>query len=136
MIVVLDTSVAIKWFVDEPGPSREQALIVLDQVKLNPTGFAVPELFFNEILAVLCRVVGHADEIKTYIGILGELGLERIANGRGLLCAAAEIAKRYKVSGYDAVFAATAQLISGSWLTADDVAVKKLRGSGLARLLF
>lgn len=132
--VVVDTSVAVKWFVRE-DEGRDQALEILNQIKQQPTRFCVPELFFNEMLAVFCKLMRDANLIKEYIGILAELGMERIGNGGALLGNAAELAKQYDLSGYDAVFAASAKLLNGVWLTADKEAVKKLKGTGLAQML-
>ena len=54
MLQILDASVAIKWFVaNEAG--RTEAITILDQVRDSPTRFAVPELFFNEMLASRTR---------------------------------------------------------------------------------
>lgn len=135
MLTVIDTSVAIKWFVDEPGPGQDSALKVLDRIRRAPSEFAVPELFFNEMLAVLCRLESDPRQVSSYIGTLGELGFERFGNGARLLQEAAELALNYKISGYDAVFAASAKLLSGFWLTADDVAVRKLKGTGFVMAL-
>lgn len=116
---ILDASVAIKWFLAEEV-GREEALEILDQVRDAPARFAVPELFFNEMLAVLVRLVGDdASAVRRYLDALQDLGLERIGNGRALLARAADLACRYGLTGYDAVYAASAQLTEGRWLTAD-----------------
>ncbi len=135
MITVIDTSVAIKWFINESGEQTDKAKNVLLQIKLDPTRFVVPELFFNEILAVFCKIISDAKTINHYLEILSQLGIERIGNGRQLLSEATIIAKKYSLPGYDAIFVSTAKLVSGVWLTADKDAVKKLRVSGIAELL-
>ncbi len=124
---ILDASVAIKWFVvDEAGSS--EALEILDQVRDAPSHFAVPELFFNEMLAVLARLVGNdRNALREYLDALQDLGLARIGNGREILSRAAELACRHGLSGYDAVYAATAQLTTGCWLTADIRAHRKIQ---------
>jgi predicted nucleic acid-binding protein len=45
------------------------------------------------------------------------------------------LAKEFHLSGYDAVFAASAALVEGVWLTADEAAIKKLRGQKFIKLL-
>jgi predicted nucleic acid-binding protein len=100
---ILDASVAIKWFVAEE-PGRAEALRILDRVRDAPQGFAVPELFFDEMLAVLVRLAGDdATAVRGYIDALQDLGLERIGNGREMLARAAEIACTYGLTGYDAI---------------------------------
>lgn len=124
---VLDASVAIKWFVaDEPG--HDEALRILDEVRDSPARFAVPELFFNEMLAVLVRLLGNDDAaLRLYLEALQDLALERIGNGRDLLARAGELACKYGLGGYDAVYAASAQLTAGCWLTADLRAHRKIQ---------
>jgi hypothetical protein len=55
MLTIIDTSVAVKWFVSDGEPKRKEALIVLDTICCEPHRYAVPELFFNEMLRTNCR---------------------------------------------------------------------------------
>jgi len=131
---ILDASVAIKWFVDEPG--HKEALAILDEVCDRPTHFAVPELFFNEMLAVLARLVGRdCAALHGYVEALQDLGFERIGNGRELLAAAADIACRFGLTGYDSIYAASAQLVGGHWLTADTKAHRKIQRLRISRVV-
>jgi predicted nucleic acid-binding protein len=135
VLTIVDTSVAVKWFISEDEPKRKEALAVLKNLCADPHQYAVPELFFNEMLAVFCRLLSDVSEIKEYMHILEQLGFERLGNGSQLLGKAAEISKKYNISGYDAVFAAAAFLVKGAWLTADEVAVRKMRGQTFIKLL-
>lgn len=132
-LLVIDASVAIKWFVsNEPG--RIEALRILDRVRDDPSHFAVPELFFNEMLAVLVRLAGDdGTAVRGHLEALQNLGFDRIGNGGELLATAAEIACRYHISGYDSVYAASAQLTGGRWLTADARAHKKIQQLRISR---
>lgn len=124
---VIDASVAIKWFVPHEAGAAE-AIAILDQVRDSPAEFVVPELFFSEMLAVLVRLLGRDDAaVRRYLDALQDLGFERIGNGRELLARAAELACAHGLTGYDAVYAASAQLIGGYWLTADVKAHRKIR---------
>jgi predicted nucleic acid-binding protein len=123
---VLDASVAIKWFVANDA-GRAEALGILDQVRDTPARFAVPELFFNEMLSVLARLLGDDREaLRVYLDAIQDLGFERIGNGRELLARAGDLACRHGLTGYDAVYAASAQLTGGWWLTADLKAHRKI----------
>ena len=135
MLAIIDTSVAVKWFIAGDEPGRNEALAVLENLCAEPRGYAVPELFFNEMLAVFCRLLRDASQIKEYMRILEQLGLERIGNGSQLFMRAAEIAKEFNISGNDATFAAAASLVNGVWLTADKAAVRKLRNAEFVKLL-
>jgi len=130
---ILDASVAIKWFVaNEAG--RSEALQILDEVRDMPSHFAVPELFFNEMLAVLVRLLGgDSASLQMYLDAIQDLGLERIGNGREILACAGNIACRHGLAGYDAVYAASAQLTAGCWLTADVKAHRKIQRLKISR---
>ena len=124
---ILDASVAIKWFVAHEA-GRTEAITILDEVRDSPAHFAVPELFFNEMLTVLARLLGDdAEAVRRHLGSLQHLGFERIGNGRELLDRAADLACRHALTGYDAIYAASAQLAGGTWLTADLRAHRKIQ---------
>lgn len=133
MIKIIDASVAVKWFVLEP--LRERALALLDEIQEAPQEFAVPELFFNEMLSTFCRLLDKAPKIHEYLDLIQNLGLTRLGNGREALAAAATLAKEHALSGYDAIYAANAQLVRGIWITADGVAHRKISRLGISQLL-
>jgi predicted nucleic acid-binding protein len=134
-VIVLDASVAVKWFrADEPD--RAQALKILDRVSQSPESFAVPELFFNEMLAVLCRLQNLGDaELLEALSLLEQLGLQRLGNGHELLRRAATLARARGLSGHDATYLAAAQLVGGRWLTADRKALERAKAGNDAVLL-
>ncbi|MCY4628196.1 MAG: type II toxin-antitoxin system VapC family toxin [Acidobacteria bacterium] len=134
-MTVLDASVAIKWFVRDE-PLALEAAGVLDEIERDPSSFLVPELFMNELLAVLCRLPDSRPvRVKEALHLVEALGLTRIGNGHQLLSLAAEFADRWKLSGHDAVYVALAELSQGVWLTADARAVRRIGRRGLVRLL-
>lgn len=122
---IIDASVALKWFVEE-SEGAEAAGEILAEVESEPGIFAVPDLFFAEMLHVLCRLFSDSREAKECIEILEQMGIERIGLGHELLARAADLAGKHGVSGYDAIYAACAQLAGGKWLTFDERAHHKL----------
>jgi predicted nucleic acid-binding protein len=134
VISVIDASVAIKWFVNEEE-GRNEAALLLSAIEKDPRAFAVPELFFNEMLAVLCKLSLSWKDIISYLHLLEELGIARIGNGSELLAMAARLAREHRISGYDAVYAAAAKLLEGTWITADREAHKRIRDLGISRPL-
>jgi predicted nucleic acid-binding protein len=74
----------MKWFIAGDDPRRKEALAVLENLCAEPHRYAVPELFFNEMLAVFCRLLSDASEIKECMHALEQLGMERIGNGSPL----------------------------------------------------
>lgn len=133
-IEIIDASVAVKWFVDGEG-GASGALAILDRIEANPREFAVPELFFNEILAVLCRRIREEARVRRTLEILQNLGWRRLGNGSELLAAAVNLAKERGLSGYDAIYAACAKLTGGVWLTADERAHKKITSLRISRFV-
>ena len=131
---IIDASVAVKWFVEEES-GKPAAMALLGEIESSPEGFAVPELFFNEMLSVLCRLLDSPAVVIDYMDALQDLGLHRIGNGRELLAAAAELSKAFSITGYDAVYAAAAKLTGGVWITADQNAHSRLSPTGLSQAL-
>jgi predicted nucleic acid-binding protein len=133
-IIIIDASVAIKWFVAQEDKTAE-AQRVLDSIQQSPHLYSVPELFFNEMLAVFCRILNDETQIKRYIYLLENLGFHRIGNGGELLKKAADIAVNHKLTGYDAIYAASASLINGTWVTADAKAHKRVASLKISAIL-
>lgn len=131
---VIDASVALKWFVRE-AVGQQAADRVLAEVENDPGSFAVPELFFAEMLHVLGKVFKNKEKVKESLLILENLGFERVGLGHELLELAAELSQRCKIGGYDAIYVACAQLLDGQWLTFDHQAHKKLAGFNLSKAL-
>ena len=134
-MIVVDASVAIKWFVTGE-PLVDEAAQVLDQIGRDPTRYGVPDLFMNELLAVLCRLPGSQPaKVQEVLSLLEALGMARVGNGHELLALAADFAGRWRLSGYDAVYVALAALSDGVWLTADARAARRVSESRLVHLL-
>ena len=135
MITVVDASVAVKWFV-AGEPLVDEAARVLDEIERDPSPYLVPELFMNELLAVLCRLPeSRPAKVQEAMALVEALGLKRVGNGHDLLALAVDLAGRWRLSGYDAVYVALAASCDGVWLTADARAARRVGRSHLVRLL-
>ena len=134
-MIVLDASVALKWFA-AGEPLKDAALEVLDHLQEQPGQYLVPELFINEMLAVLCRLPGATTaNVREALRLTESLGLRRVATGHELAARAVEFALSWRLSGYDAVYVALAALTGGIWLTADERAAARVKQRALVRLL-
>ena len=134
-MIVVDASVAIKWFVTSE-PLVEEAEHVLGEIEEDPSRYLVPDLFMNELLAVLCRLPGSTPtKVKEALSLVEALGMTRVGNGHELLALAADLADRWRLSGYDATYLALAFLAGGEWLTADARAVRRVSDRDLVSLL-
>ena len=133
MVEVIDASVAIKWFVQEPG--REAALKLLAKILATPQHYCVPELFFFELANIFNRLLPQASvEQKSLFENLFDLGLTRFS-------LTAELFRELRyfqslgLSGYDASYVALAKSVEGQWVTFDAKAHKKIATLKLSRLL-
>lgn len=134
-MIVVDASVAIKWFVTSE-PLVEEAERVLGEIEADPARYMVPDLFMNELLAVLCRLPGSTpSKVKEALSLVEALGTTRVGNGHELLALAADFADRWRLTGYDAIYVALASLAGGEWLTADARAVRRVVDRDLVSLL-
>ena len=134
MIAVVDTSVAIRWFAAEGDAADAAAVRVLREVVARPRRFVVPELFFYEMLAVLCRRMRQAGDAYAAFGRLARLGLRRARLDDRLARRAARLAYDRRLAGYDACFAALAMELGGVWLTFDRAAHQRLAALGISRI--
>lgn len=117
MIWVIDSSVAVKWFIiEESHPAAESVLAALID---HPERFAVPELFAFEVFSVLHRLHSRPWQvIEGGILPLLEGGLLRLPMTRSLASRARRFI-RLGLTGYDACYAALARELGGLWLTFD-----------------
>ena len=134
MISVVDVSVAVKWFAADGDPTDAVAERVLAEVVAQPRRFAVPELFFNELLAVLCRRLRQARDVTRALDRIDRLGIRRVRLDPRLVRRAVRLAFQRRVSGYDACYAALAEEIGGCWLTFDRAAHERLASLAISRV--
>lgn len=130
MRYVLDASVAVRWFVTEG--EQPHAELVLDRLIASPEEFAMPELFFYEVFAVLARA--RADYRSVYVD--GFLPLVESGPLRypmtGSVAERATTLVATGLSGYDACYVALAAELQGLWLTFDGRACRAVSDSSLA----
>lgn len=133
MVRIIDPSVAIKWFVHEPG--RESALSILQELLDSPEKFAVPELFFFELIHVFHRVLPKPSQkhIELFEQLF-DIGLPRFAMTIELNRQIRRLQKR-GLSGYDAAYVALAKQLKGRWLTFDHKAHARIASLRLSELL-
>ncbi|MCZ8154633.1 MAG: type II toxin-antitoxin system VapC family toxin [Leptospira sp.] len=132
-MVILDASIAVKWFVDEN--ESDLAISVLEELLYSPKDFAVPELFFYEIHSVLHKIpeidVHHITQFTDRLQVSGLRRFPMTPELWGLT----QFFLKYGISSYDASYAALARFLSGHWLTADLKAHKSLKKEKISTLL-
>ena len=134
MIWIPDVSVAVKWFAPDGDASDAEAEQVLRRVAAAPRHFAVPELFFHELLAVLCRRLAHAGDVARAMNRTARLGFRRIRMDERLARRTTRVAFAHRLTGYDATYVALAVELRGIWLTFDRAAHERVEFLGCSAL--
>lgn len=124
--IVLDASVAIKWFFEEPGSDKASALqTVLHRQTIK---VIVPQLFFFEIANVIkTKPKSTRSELNTAIKILFELPFITNPIDVNTLTKTAFYAHKYNLSIYDAAYLALAKINQAILVSADNKMVKRVK---------
>ncbi len=119
--LVIDTSVAVKWFFDEPH--TPEALRVLAACRAGSRRPLAPDLIYPEFgNAVWKRVIQRqlaAEDGAVIIAAFGELPLEIVASA-ATLPTAYQLAIAHRRTVYDATFLALSVLLDAEMVTADE----------------
>lgn len=108
-MIIVDTSVAFKWF-NTKEEGFDQALIILEQHLSKRETIFVPSLLFYEITnAWTTKTSLDEATIKNNLKLLGKYSLETLNLGTPLFQKSVDFARKYKTSVYDAVYAVLAQ---------------------------
>lgn len=116
--VVIDTSVAFKWF-DATEHGSDVAVELLREHKRDETALVAPAHLPLEIVnALTCRWTGLAP-VERAIGFLADADLLIAPIEDSLLAEAARIAHAERIALYDATFIALAAHLDAELVTAD-----------------
>jgi predicted nucleic acid-binding protein len=127
--VVVDSSVALKWFI--PERLTDEAASLLDaRVEL-----LAPDLIYPEAGNILWKKVGRGEieprHARDILAAFGRVPLLVVSSSL-LVEAALEIALAHRRTVYDALYVALAVARESVFVTADDKLVGALRGGPLA----
>lgn len=115
---VVDASIVAKWFVTEKD--TEQALQLRQDHLTGKALLIVPELLFSEVLNIL-RYKGHGQKVLEEANAsLWEIQLHIEHTNTFLLQRAISLALQFKLSLYDALYAALSQIHGCPLVTADE----------------
>ena len=137
MSFVLDNSVTMRWFFGD-GTPRDLAYAsrTLDAMKANEA--VVPGLWSLEVANVLARAeaTGLVSEARseTFLGMLQQLDISvDSATSAQALAATLQLARRYKISAYDAAYLELALRTGLALATLDEKLLKAARKAGVKR---
>lgn len=135
MTVVVDASVALRWFVSQPG--HEEAATWLRDFTADDELLVGPDLLRFEVFGGLCRLQPRRDPTWAFrcFDRFERLGIRSLPTTRDLFERASELSRSLRIGGYDAVYLAHAESLGVSWLTADAKAIRRLRRDARVRAL-
>jgi predicted nucleic acid-binding protein len=120
--IVIDASVAAKWFLPDE-PFSAEALELLRRATAGTTDFIVPDLFFSECGNILWKAARRkrlsVDETVAAIQIIEELQPLTVP-AAGLLEDTLQIARNYDRTFYDSLYLAVAAKQQTYLVTADE----------------
>lgn len=120
--LVLDASVALKWFIDEDQSSKARRLVKL--IKQGRVTIYVPPIFPFEVANILSLKENISPEsLFASIGFLYSLNIRPGINSEEFLEKSVMVSRDFKITVYDASYIALAQDLKINFLTAD----KKLK---------
>ena len=125
MEIVLDASIAVKWFNIKSEDNVEIALEVQRQKILNKLEIIVPDLFFLEIInAFLTKSKFSIEDIIIIEEALHKMDLKVIYPDHSLLNNAIKIAHTCNLTIYDSLYIGLAKLYETPLLTEDKKILK------------
>lgn len=130
MRFTVDASVAVKWFVPEPGFKVAAALLTPDAV------ICAPEFLFVEVANVLWKKVRKGDfAVSVASAACGDLPgyLSEVAPSPDLMERALELALLMDHPAYDCFYVACAEVAAAPLVTDDQRLLKAAAQAGLAR---
>ena len=133
--VVPDTSVIVKWY-RQGEIQADRALALRDAYLDGRIAISVPSLVAYELANVL-RYKGDltTDQVQTAVDSLFDMGLEWILPSSALICRAVKVARVCETTVYDATFAALAESLGATFVTADGRLVCRLKAFPFVRFL-
>lgn len=118
MTAVVDTSVLLKWFIEEPG--SQAALEVKTRYLAGETAIVIPDLALYEIPNVLRFKRGVPEiEVQAVMRAFWDLELDVVAPTEPLLDEAIHLSFTTGLSLYDCAYLALAQELDATLITAD-----------------
>ena len=116
--LIIDASVAVKWFI--PEPDSEKATKLRDRHIDGSLTLMAPDLLIYEVAnALTYHPELTTEDIKEDIEALFMLDLDLIQPSSELAASAAEDARQHKITLYDSSYLALAEATSSTLITAD-----------------
>lgn len=117
--VVLDSSVAMKWFKPEGEEHIAEAFELLAEHQDGLLTLAAPTHLLLEVANALWSHHASAEQIQRALDLLLGLRVHLVPPDESLLARASALAVEHRITVYDAVFAALAEQLGCELITED-----------------
>ena len=125
-MIIVDTSVAMKWLLTTDEAYVEKARILLKNHIRQKDTISVPELFYYEIVnALATKTPLTLSKATMLITKIYEFNFEKMIPGETEMKKASMLAKKHKTSVYDMVYAVLAMKNKAVLVTADEKFIQK-----------
>jgi predicted nucleic acid-binding protein len=118
-LLVVDSSVGVKWFKSEDEPAVDAALDILWEHQTGRSAIFVPGHFPAEVLNGLWYARYEPEQVRAAAEALDALAFSVVPLGRHVTEPAVALAARHGITIHDALFPALAQLLDCELVTAD-----------------
>ncbi|MGD0113604.1 MAG: type II toxin-antitoxin system VapC family toxin [Armatimonadota bacterium] len=133
-LLIVDASVAVKWYV--PERNYERALALEAALRDRKVALSAPDLIIAEVGNAIARKVAAKEvteqDAARMLHLLVESPVSRIDSAR-LGLHALSVAQRADISFYDALYVSAAEAADTKVVTADDELIRRLRRARLGR---
>lgn len=128
-MVIVDTSVVAKWFLEEEDSDR--ATLLMDK---EPLG--APDLLRYELCNTFsCNPGLTRSEISDFLDSFFKLSIEFHTLPNDGFYRIADLSREFQISAYDATFVALAEALKTSFITADLKLAQRTRRLGFVKTL-
>ena len=132
-ILILDASVAVKWF--NPEPLRKNALAIRENFRAGEIFLVAPALINYEVAnALRYNPKFGIDEVKLALKAMEDLQLEIYQFSSQLADETVQAAFQFGITAYDATYVALALIRRGILYTADGDLVAKVSNDAVKHL--
>ena len=126
--LVVDASVVVKWFVSEDEDGVAQATALLAQHAEGEVRLVAPALIAHELMGVFVRRL-RGSQVLEALDAFFDAGVRLVAPDRELMARAAHLAQHCQLSAFDSAYAALADTLGCSLVTADRRLANALAGT-------
>ena len=126
-MIVADASVVLKWILSDEE-DRDKAIILRQRHILGQDLIAVPDLLLYEVANVLPLKLDDLQQVLEGLQEICEVDLHVHGFEFHELARVVELARHYRISGYDACYLVLSQALRCPFVTADEKLLERLKG--------